>query len=189
MQHDHSNLLTINCGYYDGDISLLTKIRIVKPMVFPLVIYGCESWNIKKAECQRIGALELWCWRRQLRVPWTARISNSVNPKGNQPWIFIGRTDAGAEAPTLKPPDVKSWLIGKNADAGKIGGKVKWVAEDEMVRSHHQLNGHEFEQTLGGSWGCKSLFCCSMELQSQTWLRGWTTMTERQDVSESSCGL
>ena len=67
------------------DITLPTKVHIVKNMVFSVVMYGCESWNIKKAECQRIGALELWCWRRQLRVPWTARISNSVNPKGNQP--------------------------------------------------------------------------------------------------------
>ena len=124
-----------------------------------------------------------------LEGPLDCKEIKPVNLKGNQPWIFIGRTDAGAEAPTLKPPDVKSWLIGKNADAGKIGGKVKWVAEDEMVRSHHQLNGHEFEQTLGGSGGCKSLLCCSMELQSQTWLRDWTTMTERQDMSESSCGL
>ena len=75
-----------------------TKVRLVKAMVFPVVMYGCESWTIKKAECQRIDVFKLWCWRRVLRVPWTARRSNQSN-KGNQPRIFIGRTDV--EAPTL----------------------------------------------------------------------------------------
>ena len=94
-----------------------TKIHLVKAMVFLVVMYGCESWTIKKAECRRIDAFELWCWRRLLRVPWTAR--NPVHPKGNPPSIFIGRTDAEAEAPILWPPDVKSRLIGKDPDAGK----------------------------------------------------------------------
>ena len=75
---------------------------------------GCESWTIKKAEHQRIDAFELWCWRRLMRVPWTARRSNqSIHPKGNQSWIFMGRTDVEAEAPILWPFDVKNWLIGK----------------------------------------------------------------------------
>ena len=73
------------------DITLPTKVHLVKAMVFPVVMYGCESWTIKKAECWRIDALELWCWRRLLRVPWTARKSKPVNPEENQPWIFIGR--------------------------------------------------------------------------------------------------
>ena len=77
------------------DITLSTKVRLVKNMVFRVVMYGCESWTIKKAECGRIDAFELWCWRRLLRVSWIKQ----VNPKGNQPWIFIGRTDAEAEAP------------------------------------------------------------------------------------------
>ena len=88
------------------DITLPTKVRLVKAMVFPLVMYGCESWTIKKAECRRIDPFELWCWRRLLRVPWTAR--RSVHPKGNQSLIFIGRTDAEAETPILWPPDAKS---------------------------------------------------------------------------------
>ena len=67
------------------DITLPTKVRLVRAMVFPVVMYGCESWTVKKAECQRIDAFELWCWRKLLRVPWTARRSNQVNPKGNQP--------------------------------------------------------------------------------------------------------
>ena len=88
------------------DITLPTKVRLVKAMVFPVVMYGCESWTIKKAECQRIDAFELWYWRKLLRVPWTAR--RSVHPKGNQSWIFIGRTDAEAKAPILWPPDAVS---------------------------------------------------------------------------------
>ena len=78
-------------------ITLLTKVHLVKAMVFPVVMYGCESWTLKKAEHQRIDAFELWCWRRLLRVPWPAREIKPVNPKGNQSWVFIGRTDAEAE--------------------------------------------------------------------------------------------
>ena len=85
-----------------------------------------------------------------------------VSPKGNQPWIFIGRTDAEAEAPILWPPDVKSGLIGKDPDAGKNWGQEeKGATEDEMVGWHHQLNGHEFEQIAGDSEGQRRLVCCS----------------------------
>ena len=90
------------------DITLQTKVRLVKAMVFPVVMYGCESWTVKKAECRRIDAFELWCWRRLLRVPWTAKRSNQSHPKGDQFWVFIGRTDAEAETPILWPPDEKS---------------------------------------------------------------------------------
>ena len=89
------------------DITLLTKTCIVKAMIFPLVMYGCESWTIKKAECQRIDIFELWCWRRLLRVPWTARRSNQSILKGDQSWMFIGRTDVEAETPIFWPPDEK----------------------------------------------------------------------------------
>ena len=98
-----------------------------------------ESWVLK-------DAFELWCWRRLLRVPWTARRSNQVHPKGNQPWIVIGRTDAAAETPILWPPDAKNWLIGKDPGAGKDWRwEEKGTTEDEMVGWHHWLNGHEFE--------------------------------------------
>ena len=90
------------------DIALPTEVCLVKAMVFPVVMYGCESWTIKEAECQRIDAFELWCWRRLLRVPWTARRSKAVHPKGGQSRVFIGRTDAEAETPILWPSDVKS---------------------------------------------------------------------------------
>ena len=89
------------------DITLPTKVHLVKAMVFPVAMYGCESWTIKKTEPQRIDAFEPWCWRSLLRFPWTARrFKQSV--KGNQSWIFIGRIDAEAETPVLLVPDVKS---------------------------------------------------------------------------------
>ena len=91
------------------DITLPTKVRLVKAMVFPLVMYRCESWTIKKAEYQRIDAFELWCWRRLLRVPWLdCKEIQPVLPKGDQSWVFIGRTDAEAETPILWPPHAKS---------------------------------------------------------------------------------
>ena len=89
------------------DITLPTKVHLVKAMVFPVVMYGCESWTVKKAECQRIDASELWCQRRLLRVPWIKEIQ-PVHSKGDQSWVFIGRTDAEAETPTLWPPHAKS---------------------------------------------------------------------------------
>ena len=100
------------------DITLPTKVYLVKAMVFAVVMYGCESWTVKKAEHRRIDAFELWCWRRLLRVPWTARIQ-PFHSKGDQSWVFIGRTDAEAETPTLWPPDAKNRLIGKDPNAEK----------------------------------------------------------------------
>ena len=91
---------------------------------FPVVIYGCESWTVKKAERWRIDAFELWCWRRLLRVPWTARRSNQSTLKEiRQSWVFFERTDAKAETPIFSPPDGKSWLIGKDSDAGRDWGQ------------------------------------------------------------------
>ena len=90
------------------DITLPTKVHLVKAMVFPVVMYGCESWTIKKAEHQRIDAFELW---RRLLSPLDFREIQPVHPKGNQSCIFIGRTDAEAETPILWPPDAKNWLI------------------------------------------------------------------------------
>ena len=90
------------------DITFPTKVRLVKATVFPLVKYGCESWTVKKAEQRRIDAFELWCWRRLLRVPWTAREIQPVHSEGDQPWDFFGRNDAKAETPVLWPPHAKS---------------------------------------------------------------------------------
>ena len=126
------------------DITLPTKVHLVKVMVFPVVIYGCESWTIKKAERRRIDVFELWCWKRLLRVLDSKEIQ-PVNPKGNQSWIFIGRTDAEAETLILWPPDAKNWLTGKDRDAWKEWRQEeKRMTEDKMVGWHHQFNGHEF---------------------------------------------
>ena len=93
-------------------------------MVFPVVMYGCESWTVKKAERRIIDAIELWCWRRLLRVPWTTSRSNqSILKEINPEYSFIGRTDAEAEAPILLPHDLKSQLIGKYFHAGKDWGQ------------------------------------------------------------------
>ena len=101
-------------------ITLPTKVCLVRAMVFPVVMYRCESQTIQKAEHWRIDAFELRCWRKLLRVPWTARRSNqSILKEYSLSWIFIGRADVEAETPILWPPDAKNWLIGKNPDAGK----------------------------------------------------------------------
>ena len=100
------------------DITLLTNVHIVKAMVFPVVMYGCESWTIKTAGHQRIDAFELWGWRRLESLLESEKIK-PVNPKRNQPRIFTGRTDAEAEAPIFWSPDAKSQLIGKDTGAGK----------------------------------------------------------------------
>ena len=128
------------------DITLSTKVHIVKAMVFPVVMYRCESWTIKKTECWRIETLKLRCWRRLLRVPQTVRIWNQSFLKE----IFIGRTDTEAEAPILWPPDEKSWLTGKDPEAEKDWKQEeKGTTEDEMVGWHIRVNGHGFGWTLG----------------------------------------
>ena len=142
-------------------ITLPRKVRLVKAMVFPAVIFICENWTLKKAEHRRINAFELGCWRRPLN-PLDSKEIKPVNPKGNQSWIFTGKTDAEAEALILWPPDAKSWLIGKDPDAGKDWRQEeKGTTEDEMVGWHHQLDGHEFEQALGDGEEQGSLAYCS----------------------------
>ena len=159
------------------DITLPTKVRLVKAMVFPVVTYGCESWTVKKAERRRIDAFELRCWRRLLRVPWTARRSNQ-HCKGDQSWVFIGRTEAKAETPILWPPHVKSWLIGKDFDAGRDWGQEeKGTTEDEMAGWHHWLDGCESEWTPGVGDGQGGSACCNSwghkESDTTYWLN-WT---------------
>ena len=133
------------------------KRSIHSKLWFPVVIYGCESWTIKKAECQRTVVLE-----KILESPLDCKEVQPVSPKGNQSWIFIGRTDAEAEALILWLPDPNNWLIGKHPDAGKDWSqKEKRMTEDEMVGWHHRLDGHEFEQALGVGDGQGSLSCFS----------------------------
>ena len=142
------------------DITLSTKVHLIKAMVFPVVTYGCKSWTIKKAE-------ELMFWivvlEKTLESSLDCKEIKPVNPKGNQSWIFIGRTDAEAETPILWPPDVKNSLTGKNPDAGKDWRQEeKGTTENEMVGWYHRLNGHEFESTPGVGEGQESLECYSI---------------------------
>jgi len=132
MMMEHVKLLSLLMNYSCfSDITLPNKVRIVKAMVFLVVMCGCESWTIKKAEYWRIDAFELWYWRRLLRVPWNARRSNQSILKE----ISVGRTDAEAGAPILWPPDVKNWLIGKDPDAGEDWRQEeKGLTEDKIVR-------------------------------------------------------
>ena len=133
------------------NITLPTKVHLIKVKVFLVVMYGCELDY--KVEHQRIEGFKLWGWRRLLRVPRTASRSN---PKRNQPWIFIGRTEA--EALKLWPPDEKSQLTGQDPGAGKDWRQEeKGTTEDEMVGWHHWLDGHEFEQTARDSERQRSL--------------------------------
>ena len=104
-----------------GDITLPTKIHLVKAMVFPVVMYGCESWTVKKAEHQKFGAFELWCWRRLLS-PSDCKEIQPVHPKGDQSWVFIGRTDTEAETPVLWPPHARVDSLEKTVMLGKIKG-------------------------------------------------------------------
>ena len=152
---------------------MLTKVHIVKAMVLPIVMYGCENWTIEKAECWRIGAFELWCWKRLLRVPWTARLKQSILKEISPAYSLEGlmlklkiqyfghlmpRTDS----------------LEKDADAGKDWGQEeKGTTEDEMVGWRHQLNGHEFELAPGEAEGQGSLMCCS------PWGYKESDMTER----------
>ena len=93
-------------------------------MVFPVVMFGCESCTVKKAECRRIDAFELWCWEKTLESPLDSKEIQPVHPKGDQSWVFIGKTDVEAETPILWPPHEKSWFTGKDSDVGRDCGQV-----------------------------------------------------------------
>ena len=126
------------------DITLPTKVHLVKAMVFPVVMYGCENWTMKKAERWSSDAFELWCWRT-LESPLDFKDIQPVHPKGHQSWVLIGRTDAETETPILWSPHANSWLIVKDPYSGRDWGQEeKGTTEDEMVGWHHWVNGHEF---------------------------------------------
>ena len=156
------------------DIIFLTKFCVVKALFFPVVMYWCEL------DHKEDWVLKNWCFQtvmpdKALESPLDSKGIKPVNPKGNQSWIFIGGTDAGAEAPILWPPDVKS-LIGRDPDAGKYWRQEeKGMSEDKIVGWHHWLNGHEREQALGDGEGQGSLTCCS------PWAHKELDTTERLD--------
>ena len=143
------------------DITLPTNVHLVKAIVFPVVMYGCESCTVMKAEHRRIDAFELSCWRRLLRVPWTVRRSNQSILKEICPGCSLEGLMLEAETPILWPPDVKNWFIWKDPDVGKDWGQEeKQITEDERVRWHHQLNEHEFGWIPGVGDGQVGLACC-----------------------------
>ena len=138
-------MTNLNIVLKSRNITLLTKVHIVKAVVYPVVMYGCESWTIKKAEHWRIDVFELWCWRSFFRVPWTARRFNqSILEEISPEYSLEGRMLKN----WLWPPGAKNWLIGKDPVAGKDWRwEEKGTTEAEMIGWHHQLNGHEFEQS------------------------------------------
>ena len=143
------------------DITLPTKVGIVKAMFFPVVTYGCESWTVKKVECWRIDAFQLWYWSRLLTVPWTARRSNQSILREINPEYSLER-HAEAEATVFWSSDANSLLIGKVPDAGiDWRQKGKKVSEDEMAGWHHWCNEHELGQTPGDGEGQGGLVSCS----------------------------
>ena len=160
------------------DITLPTKVCLAKAMVFPVVMYGCESRTLKKAEHWRIDGFVLWYWRRLLRVShldW--KEIKPAHPKENQSWIFIGKTDAEAEPPILLPPDVKNWLIGKDPDAGELktereGDDRGW---DGWMASLTQWTW-VWASSRSWWWTGKPGLLQSAVSQSRTLLSEWTTI-------------
>ena len=149
-------------------------------MDFPVVMYGCESWTIKKAEHKDLMLLNCGVGEDSWESLGLQGDPTSPSyPKGNQFWVFIGRTDVEAENPVLWPPDAKSWLIGKDPDAGKDWGREeKGMTEDEMVRWHHWLDEHGFGWTPGVGDGQGGLACCG------SWGRKKSDTTEQLNRTE-----
>ena len=141
-------------------------------------MYGCESWTIKKAEHWRVNAFELWCWRRLLRIPWTASRSNQSILKEISPGCSLARLMLKLKLQYLGHFHVKNWLTGKDSDAGRDWGQEeKGTTENEMAGWHHRLDGHEFEWTPGVGDGQGGLVCCDSwgckESDTTEWLN-WT---------------
>ena len=163
------------------DITLSTKVRLVKAMVFPVVIW---MWELDYKES---WALKNWCFwtvvlEKTLESPLDCKEIQPVHPKGDQSWIFTGRTDVEAETPIFWSPDVKSWLIWKDPDAGQDWGQEeKGTTEDKMVGCHHWLNGHVFGWTPGVGDGQGGLACCSSWGRKESDTTEWLNWNWKQN--------
>ena len=146
-------------------------------------MYGCEIWTVKKAECRRIDNFWTVVLEKTLEGPLDCKEIQPVHSKVDQPWVFFGRNDAKAVTPVFWPPHAKSWLIGKDSDAGRDWGQEKGTTEFEMARWHHRLDGRESEWTPGVADGQGGLACCDSwgHKESDTTERlNWTELNVRQ---------
>ena len=162
------------------DFTWPTKVRLVKAMVFPVVIYGCESWTVKKAKCRRIVAFELWCWRRLLRILWTVRRSNQSFLKEISPEYSLEGLILKLKCLILWPPDANNWLIGKDPDAGKDWRRVEKVTtEDEIDGWMASPTQWTWVWVNSGSWwwtGRPGMLQSMGLTKNRTWLRSWTEL-------------
>ena len=154
-------MTNVDSVFKSRDITLSTKVCLVKAMVFPVVMYECEGWTIKKAEHRRIDAFELWCWRRLLRVPWAARRSNQsilkeISPEYSLEGLILKLKLQYSGHLIWRTDSLEKTLMLAKIEGGRRRGR-----QDEMVAWYHWLNGHEFEQALGVGARQGSLECCS----------------------------
>ena len=157
-------------------------------MAFPVVMYGCENWTKKKVSVPKNWCLQTVVPEKTLKSPLDSKEIEPVHPKGNQPWIFIGRTDGEAGAPILWPPDAHSQLTEKDPDAGKgWGQEEKGTTEDEMAGWPHRLHGHGFEQTPGDGEGQGSLVCSSPWSHKESDTTEWLNNNNNNNNNKCMC--